>query len=150
MIVCPQVQVTVRRTKGLVGQVQVRYTTSPGTATTGQEFYPAAGVLVFENGVDSKFVTVSLQPDDIPEGPETFFINITSVQLLSPRYWSVCVCVCGLCVCVCVVCVCGECFCVCVWCGVCVVCVRVVCVCVHGVCVCVCACVCVCGVCVCV
>ena len=83
-----QVQVMVRRTKGLVGQVQVRYTTSPGTATTGQDFYPAAGVLVFENGVDSQFVQVSLRPDDIPEGPETFFINITSVQLLSPRYGS--------------------------------------------------------------
>jgi hypothetical protein len=71
--------------KGLVGQVQVSYTTTPGTATAGQDFYPAAGVLVFENGVDAKIVKVSVIPDTLPEGSESFFVNITSVLLLSPR-----------------------------------------------------------------
>ena len=78
-------QTTVRRTQGLVGQVQVGYRTWPGTATTGQDFFPAAGVLLFENGVDSQSVQVTLRPDDTPEGPETFFINITSVRLLTPE-----------------------------------------------------------------
>nr|KAG5699576.1 hypothetical protein BaRGS_033772 [Batillaria attramentaria] len=49
-----QVQTMVRRNKGLVGQVQVYYTTSDGTATSGQDYFPNAGVLVFENGVDAK------------------------------------------------------------------------------------------------
>ncbi|KAL8615958.1 hypothetical protein ACOMHN_034634 [Nucella lapillus] len=80
----PSVNATVRRSKGLVGQVQVGYTTSQGTATLGQDFYLAQGVLTFENGVDSQVVRVTLRPDDVAEGPETFFVNITSVRLVNP------------------------------------------------------------------
>ncbi|KAK7486836.1 hypothetical protein BaRGS_00021983 [Batillaria attramentaria] len=67
-----------------LANVQVYYTTSDGTATSGQDYFPNAGVLVFENGVDAKGVQVSLISDSTPEGPETFFINITSVTLLNP------------------------------------------------------------------
>ena len=80
-----QIRINVRRTKGLVGQVQVTYTTSQGNAITGTDFFPEAGLLVFENGVDSQSFQVSIIPDDLPEGPEDFFVNITSIRLLAPR-----------------------------------------------------------------
>ncbi|XP_076465116.1 adhesion G-protein coupled receptor V1-like isoform X2 [Babylonia areolata] len=78
------VRVTVRRSKGQEGQVQVKYTTSEGTATEGEDFNRAEGFLIFASGQNSSVVEVSLRRDDMAEGPETFFINLTSVSLVNP------------------------------------------------------------------
>ncbi|KAI8777860.1 G-protein coupled receptor 98, partial [Biomphalaria glabrata] len=77
------VQVSVTRTKGLIGQLQVAYTTTSGMAVSNQDFRPAAGVLTFQSGVNTQLVEVYIIPDDIPEGPEDFYINLTSVQLVN-------------------------------------------------------------------
>ena len=40
--------------------------------------------LVFAEGVDLNTIKISLVPDNIPEGPESFLVNLTSIELLQP------------------------------------------------------------------
>ncbi|XP_033109462.1 adhesion G-protein coupled receptor V1-like [Anneissia japonica] len=79
-----QVTLEVVRNAGSIGIARVIYTTIPGTASEIQDFNPASGFLTFNDGVDTQSIVINLQPDDVPEGPETFHVNLTSVQLLSP------------------------------------------------------------------
>ncbi|XP_048257204.1 adhesion G-protein coupled receptor V1-like isoform X2 [Haliotis rufescens] len=78
------VQIEVRRQDGNVGQVQVSYTSTPDTAVSDQDYFPVAGTLRFESGVQTMPIQVTIKPDDLPEGPEQFYLNLTSAQLLSP------------------------------------------------------------------
>ncbi|XP_055956200.1 adhesion G-protein coupled receptor V1 [Patella vulgata] len=78
------VTIPVLRNNGLNGQVQVSYTTVPGTALEGTDFFPTSGTLLFENGVNRQSINVNIIPDTDPEGPEMFYVNITSVVLLQP------------------------------------------------------------------
>lgn len=59
--------------------------TSAGTAQANQDFVPSSGTLTFEDGERTKSVRVDVVQDSVPEGPEDFYLNITGVQLLSPR-----------------------------------------------------------------
>ncbi|KAH9498632.1 Adhesion G-protein coupled receptor V1 [Bulinus truncatus] len=76
-------QLLVTRTKGMIGQLQVAYTTASGTALSGLDFRPSAGVLTFQSGVTSQILEVYIIDDNIPEGPEDFYVNLTSVQLVN-------------------------------------------------------------------
>ncbi len=76
---------TVSRSLGSLGSVWVTYETSGSTAISGMDFTPASGRLLFTPGQTSQQVTLQIQDDSLPEGPEMFFLNITEVELVSVR-----------------------------------------------------------------
>ncbi|XP_041856249.1 adhesion G-protein coupled receptor V1 [Melanotaenia boesemani] len=78
-----KVNVTVSRSFGSFGSVWVTYETSGSTAVSGIDFVPAFGRLLFNPKETSKQVTVHIQDDSLPEGPEMFFLNITNVELVN-------------------------------------------------------------------
>ncbi|XP_056232770.1 adhesion G-protein coupled receptor V1 isoform X2 [Seriola aureovittata] len=77
------VNVTVNRSLGSLGAVWVTYQTSGDTAVSGVDFAPASGRLLFTPGQTSQQVTLHIQDDSLPEGPEMFFLNITEVELVN-------------------------------------------------------------------
>lgn len=77
--------VTITRAFGSLASVWVTYQTSGNTAVSGVDFIPASGQLLFTEGQTSDQVTLHIQDDSLPEGPEVFFLNITEVQLLNVR-----------------------------------------------------------------
>nr|XP_046243039.1 adhesion G-protein coupled receptor V1 [Scatophagus argus] len=77
------VNVTVSRTLGSLGSVWVTYQTSGNTAVSGVDFAPASGRLLFAPGQTSQEVTLHIQDDSLPEGPEMFFLDITEVELFN-------------------------------------------------------------------
>ncbi|XP_037536594.1 adhesion G-protein coupled receptor V1 [Nematolebias whitei] len=77
------VNVTVNRSRGSLGRVWVSYKTSGNTAVSGLDFAQASGRLLFTPGQTSQNITLYLQDDSLPEGPEMFFVNITNVELLN-------------------------------------------------------------------
>lgn len=76
---------TVNRSRGSLGRVWVSYKTSGSTAVSGLDFAQASGRLLFIPGQTSQNFTLYLQDDSLPEGPEMFFVNITTVELLNLR-----------------------------------------------------------------
>lgn len=72
---------SVVRTDGTDGQVLVSCTTTPGSAQSYADFYPLTRTLEFQH--DQKIQTIEIQiiQDDLPEGPEEFYVNITSTKL---------------------------------------------------------------------
>ncbi|KAM3842448.1 adhesion G-protein coupled receptor V1-like, partial [Diretmus argenteus] len=74
---------TVLRSLGNLGSVWVTYQTSGSTAVSGVDFTPASGRLLFTPGQTSQQITLRIHDDNLPEGPEVFFLNITEVELLN-------------------------------------------------------------------
>ncbi len=58
--------------------VAVGFTTVAGTATQGQDYTAASGVLTFPSGSLSQAVTVSITDDSTREPPETFSVVLSS------------------------------------------------------------------------
>ncbi|KAF7200055.1 adhesion G-protein coupled receptor V1 isoform X2 [Nothobranchius furzeri] len=77
------VNVMVNRSFGSLGRVWVTYETSGDTAISGTDFVQASGRLLFTPGQTSQQITLSIQDDSLPEGPEMFFINITKAELVN-------------------------------------------------------------------
>uniref|UniRef100_A0A8D3DRH1 Adhesion G-protein coupled receptor V1 n=1 Tax=Scophthalmus maximus TaxID=52904 RepID=A0A8D3DRH1_SCOMX len=77
------VNVTVNRSSGSLGSVWVTYGTLGDTAVSGEDFAPASGRLLFTPGQTSQQVTLHIEDDSLPEGPEVFFINITVVEVVN-------------------------------------------------------------------
>lgn len=77
--------VTIDRSFGSLGSVWVTYQTSGNTAVSGLDFIPASGRLHFTEGQTADHVTLQIQDDSLPEGPELFFLNITEVELVDVR-----------------------------------------------------------------
>jgi Ca2+-binding RTX toxin-like protein len=61
----------------LATSVDVTFATASGTATSGVDFQATSGTLTFPAGTTTLNVPVVIIGDDITEGPETFFLNIT-------------------------------------------------------------------------
>ncbi|XP_061584932.1 adhesion G-protein coupled receptor V1 [Cololabis saira] len=78
-----RVNVTVNRSFGSLGSVWVTYETAGSTAVSGLDFVPASGRLLFTPGQTSQQLTLHIQDDSLPEGPEMFFVNITDVELVN-------------------------------------------------------------------
>ncbi|KAG2466796.1 GPR98 protein, partial [Polypterus senegalus] len=76
------VSVTISRSMGKFGRVQLWYQTTSGTAVGGFDFSPVNGQIIFEKEEVNKTISVEVLNDNIPEGPEEFFLNITRVELL--------------------------------------------------------------------
>lgn len=85
------VQVTIVREFGVVGAVEVSFTTVMATegtaqliATAGEDYVPMTATALMENGVTSVTVVASrILPDTIPEPDEVFWVNITGVRLVN-------------------------------------------------------------------
>lgn len=80
-----QVNVTVVRSMGTFGSVWVTYQTASSVAVSGVDFTEASGRLLFSPGQTTRDVTLSIRDDDLPEGPEEFYLNIITVELLNDR-----------------------------------------------------------------
>ncbi|XP_071260291.1 adhesion G-protein coupled receptor V1-like isoform X2 [Salvelinus alpinus] len=78
-----KVNVTVVRSMGRFGSVWVTYQTAGSVAVSGVDFTGASGRLLFGPGQTTRGVTLSIHDDDLPEGPEEFYLNITTVELLN-------------------------------------------------------------------
>lgn len=76
---------TVVRSMGLFGSVWVSYHTEGRTAISGQDFGQSSGRLFFRPGEASKVIILTILDDNLSEGPEEFFLNITLVELLNAR-----------------------------------------------------------------
>jgi len=57
--------------------VTVDYATADNTATAGSDYIAASGTLVFESGVTSQPITVTVQGDTVDEFDETYFVNLS-------------------------------------------------------------------------
>ncbi len=71
-------QFTVSLSDGGSQTVSVNYATADGTATAGSDYVSVSGMLTFAPGETSKTVTVLVNGDVLQEGPETFFVNLSS------------------------------------------------------------------------
>ncbi|MFL6334996.1 MAG: Calx-beta domain-containing protein [Pyrinomonadaceae bacterium] len=60
--------------------VSVNYATANGTATAGSDYAAASGTLTFNPGETSKPVNVTVNGDNIFEGDETFFVNLSGAS----------------------------------------------------------------------
>ncbi|XP_052793587.1 adhesion G-protein coupled receptor V1-like [Mya arenaria] len=76
------VSLPVIRRAGLNQQVFVTYKTWPGTAHELEDYFPKEGTLTFQHGQNQLFIDIQLKQDDIPEGLETFYLNLTSARLV--------------------------------------------------------------------
>lgn len=77
------VTVYVVRAQGTVGNVNVEYFTSDGTATNlglGPDYVSNAGQLSFASGVTVQSFQVTLVDDSAPELAKTFYVNLTNPQ----------------------------------------------------------------------
>ena len=72
------VTVTVQRSGGSEGEVQVDYATNAGSASAGGDFVGANGTLVFADGVTEQQFTVQLVNDNIQESDESFTIQLSN------------------------------------------------------------------------
>ena len=73
--------ITVTRTGGTTGTVDVGYTTYDGTAKAGTDYTAASGTLTFAPGVTSQtFQVLILEPNDNGVGSENFYLGLTSAD----------------------------------------------------------------------
>src|SRR5262245_268377 len=73
------VDIVVTRSGGSTGAVSVAVATEAGTATAGQDFVATSTTVQFAVGdAADKIVSIPLVNDGIPEGAETFRVNMTS------------------------------------------------------------------------
>ncbi|KAM4808264.1 adhesion G-protein coupled receptor V1 [Rhinophrynus dorsalis] len=80
------VNVTVIRYGGTFGEVQLKYNTLNGSALSDVDFTATYGELIFRPNETMKIVSVEIQNDALPEGPEDFFVIINTVKLLGRDY----------------------------------------------------------------
>lgn len=59
--------------------ISIRFDTMDGTATAGEDYTAAVGILTFAPGDTTGFITVSLLNDSLDENSEDFFVNLTNV-----------------------------------------------------------------------
>jgi hypothetical protein len=70
--------ITVTRTGGTSGTVEVSYATGDNTATAGADYAAASGTLTFAQGVTSKTFKVSIVNDTAAEGAESLNLVLSN------------------------------------------------------------------------
>ncbi|XP_015216090.2 adhesion G-protein coupled receptor V1 isoform X1 [Lepisosteus oculatus] len=78
-----RVNITVLRSQGHIGSVLVWYQTTSGSAESDSDFTAVSGQLLFLPSVSVHTVPVEILNDDLPEGPEQFYLNITRAELVN-------------------------------------------------------------------
>jgi hypothetical protein len=74
----PTATITVTRTGGTYGAVDVTYATSDNTATAGSDYTATSGTLSFAQGQTSRTFTVSILNDTIAEAPESLNLILSN------------------------------------------------------------------------
>lgn len=75
----PRLEIPVERIGGNQGEVSVEWITIEGTATAGQDYVSAAGVLTWPDGdATDRIIAIDLRDDTAVEGPETFRIQLSN------------------------------------------------------------------------
>lgn len=85
-------KVTVLRTGGSSGTLNVDYSTADGTATAGHDYTSASGTLSFNDGETSKTIEIPILDDATTEPDETFTVTLSSSNresLGSPNFLTV-------------------------------------------------------------
>jgi hypothetical protein len=72
----PQLQFTVSRSGSSEGTVSVDYRTVAGTARAPSDYYAASGTLIFQPGVWSQKITITVKSDRTREPDETFTVEL--------------------------------------------------------------------------
>jgi len=72
--------ITVRRMGPATDTATVRFATSNGTATAGQDFVATSGVLTFPPGVVVRRFPITLTPDQRAEGSESFNVTLSNAS----------------------------------------------------------------------
>ncbi|XP_075069096.1 adhesion G-protein coupled receptor V1 [Mixophyes fleayi] len=80
------VNITITRSGGSFGEVELKYQTMPGSALSDLDYTNISGEIVFRPNETMKSVSIEIRNDVLPEGPEDFFIVITEVKLLGRGY----------------------------------------------------------------
>ncbi|XP_028834405.1 adhesion G-protein coupled receptor V1 isoform X2 [Denticeps clupeoides] len=78
-----KVNASVLRTMGAISSVWVSFQTFSSVAVSGQDFAPLSGRLFFGPGETMRAITIEIYDDNLPEGPEDFYLNITNVELVN-------------------------------------------------------------------
>jgi hypothetical protein len=73
------VNITVTRSGGSSGEVMVDYATRDGTARAGEDYQPAAGTLVFADGILSRTLSLDILDDTADESAEGLDIILSNV-----------------------------------------------------------------------
>ena len=60
--------------------VTLYYSTSDGTATANSDYTPTTGSITLDPGVTTTNIIVHINGDSVTEGPETFYLNLTSAS----------------------------------------------------------------------
>ncbi|XP_032297180.1 adhesion G-protein coupled receptor V1 isoform X2 [Coturnix japonica] len=87
------IQLFINREFGSLGTINVTYATvtgldsvsnqtEPTLAEPGDDYIPASGSLILEEGETSAAINITILEDDIPEVQEFFLVNLTSVELI--------------------------------------------------------------------
>ncbi|OXB60111.1 hypothetical protein ASZ78_001978 [Callipepla squamata] len=87
------VQLFINREFGSLGTINITYATvtgmlsvsnqtEPTLAEPGDDYIPASGSLILEEGETSAAINITILEDDIPEVQEFFLVNLTSVELI--------------------------------------------------------------------
>jgi len=58
--------------------VTVQYATADGTATAGNDYVAASGMLTFTAGQTSQPISITINPDSLEEPNESFMVNLTN------------------------------------------------------------------------
>ncbi len=75
------IAVTVLRKGGSSGTLSVDYFTAEGgTATSGQDYTPVSGTLIFNNGETSKSIQIPIANDTMLEPDETFAVRLSNTN----------------------------------------------------------------------
>ena len=79
--------ITIQRTGGNVGAIQVDYTTVDGSATGGSDYVTTTGTLTW-NHLDAapKTITVPVNADGLVEGLEFFNVQLSQIKRLSDNF----------------------------------------------------------------
>ncbi|KAK9408413.1 G-protein coupled receptor 98 [Crotalus adamanteus] len=81
------IQLFINREFGSLGVVNVTYTTISeflgALAKPGVDYIPISGSVLLKEGVTTATINITILEDDIPEMQEYFFINLTSVKLVT-------------------------------------------------------------------
>lgn len=64
----------------------VDYFTTPGTATPNVDYIPLTGTVTFLAGESTAMIPIQINSDLLIEGIETFFVNLTNPQALTPTF----------------------------------------------------------------
>ncbi|MBT8044103.1 MAG: hypothetical protein KJO79_04055, partial [Verrucomicrobiae bacterium] len=72
--------VVVQRKFSSSGTVSVNYATSDGTATSGDDYYPTSGTLIWSDGdMADKTIIIPIRPDVIAEGSEDLTLTLSGI-----------------------------------------------------------------------